>query len=78
VQRDKFDSFGERFNYDERRLATPQGPVAGGLARAGTGIFWTLVAIILLARAVYFDPDLAGKFGHVAALSRAFLTILGV
>lgn len=74
----KFDSFGEPVNYDERRLSASQGAVAGWLARAGTGIFWLLVAIILVARAVYFDPDVAGKFDRVAALSRAVRTILGV
>jgi hypothetical protein len=77
VQREKFDSFGERLNYDERGQSTPSKPVAGWLARAGTGIFWSLVFVILVARAVCFDPDFARKFGQVAALSRAIRTILG-
>lgn len=70
-----FDSFGEPVKYDESRLSPPQGAVAGWLARAGTSIFWSLVVVILVARAIYFDPDLAGKFGQFAAL--AIRTILG-
>jgi hypothetical protein len=73
----KFDPFGEPVKYDEPRLSAPQGAVGGWLARAGTGIFWSLVAVILVARAVYFDPDLAGKFGQVASLSQAIRTFFG-
>jgi hypothetical protein len=73
----KFDPFGEPVKYDEPRLSAPQGAVGGWLARAGTGIFWSLVVVILVARVVYFDPDLAEKFGQVAALSQAIRAFFG-
>jgi hypothetical protein len=72
-----FDPFGEPVKYGEPRLSAPQGAVGGWLARAGTGIFWSVVVMIVIARAVYFDPDFAGKFGQVAALSRAVRAMLG-
>jgi uncharacterized membrane protein len=72
-----YDPFGEPVKYDEPRLSAPQGAVGGWLARAGTGVFWAVVVVILIARAAYFDPDLAGKFGQVAALSRALRAMLG-
>jgi hypothetical protein len=74
----KFDSFGEPVNYSESSVAQSAGAVAGWLARAGTVIFWSLVAIILVARAVFYDPNIAGRFDHVAELSRAIRTVLGV
>jgi hypothetical protein len=73
----KFDPFGEPVKYEEPRLSAPQGAVGGWLARAGTGIFWSLVVVILVARVVYFDPDLAEKFGQVAALSQAIRAFFG-
>jgi hypothetical protein len=73
----KFDPFGEAVKYQEPRLSRPQEAVGGWLARAGAGIFWSLVFVILIARAAYFDPDVAEKFGHIAVLSRAIRTIFG-
>jgi hypothetical protein len=35
---------------------------------AGTGVFWSLVATIVLARAVYFEPGVFDEFSRVAAL----------
>jgi hypothetical protein len=78
VSETRFDSFGEPVSYDERRVAAPQGAAGRFLARAGTGIFWALVAAILVARAFYFEPDLAAKFAQVAGLSWAVRTLLGV
>lgn len=46
------------------------------LRRSGVGMFWALVVGVVAARAVYFDPDLLGKLGNVAALSRYLYAIL--
>ena len=45
------------------------------LRRSGVGVFWALVIGVVTARAVYFDPDLFGKLGTIAALSRRFYAI---
>jgi hypothetical protein len=41
-------------------------------------IFWCLVVTILVARVASFDPDIYGKLGLVAALSRPLLAVLGI
>ena len=76
MQQVRFDAFGEPAKYDEPRVAM-QGPVSKWIMLAGTGLFWSLVVVILVARAVYFDPELAGKFGQLEALGRTIRTILG-
>ncbi|KQO91199.1 hypothetical protein ASF32_22935 [Methylobacterium sp. Leaf91] len=45
--------------------------------RSGTGLFWAMVVVIVAARAVYFDPDFAEKFGTVASLVSHLKTIVG-
>lgn len=77
MQEVQFDSFGEPVKYDDRRASIPQGRVSNWIMYAGAGLFWSLVVLIVLARAVYFDPDFASKFGQLAALSRTIRTMLG-
>ena len=71
----QFDPFGEpvaQADQDERP------GIASRIAlRSGVGLFWVLVIGIVAARAVYFDPDFAEKFGSVAALMKHVQTILG-
>ena len=45
------------------------------LRRSGVGVFWALVVGVVAARAVYFNPDLLGKLGEVAALSKRLCAV---
>ena len=68
----QFDPFGEPVAHSLRGdLAQAGRPGAGSrlLLRSGIGMFWALVAGVLVARVAYFAPDFAQKF-DVAALSR--------
>ena len=46
------------------------------ILRSGVGLFWMLVIGIVAARAAYFDPDFAEKFGSIAALTNYLHAIL--
>lgn len=70
----QFDAFGEPVKYDDRRASIPQGRLSNWIMYAGIGLFWFLVVVTILARAVYFDPDFASKFSQLEAPSR---TIFG-
>ena len=67
VQPTQFDSFGERLPKYEAQTRAPQSAVSRWMLRGGIGLFWSLVAVVLAARVIYFDPDLAAKFGQFAA-----------
>ena len=74
----QFDSFGEPLPQRVSRDAA-QRPVASRVAMiAGMSLFWSLVVVIVSARALYFDPDFAAKFQQVADFSRAVRAALGV
>jgi hypothetical protein len=75
VERDDFDSFGERVNRECSLLSGSQRPMAGWLANAGTVLFWSLVVTILVARVASFDPGIYGKPGPLAAFSQLFLAV---
>jgi hypothetical protein len=77
MQEVRFEAFGEPLKYDQSSVAPPQGPISSWLTLAGTSLFWSLVAVIVVARAIYFVPDLAGKFGQFEALGRSALTVIG-
>jgi hypothetical protein len=77
MQEMRFEAFGEPLKYDEAPVAAPHGRISSWLTLAGTSVFWSLVAIIVVARAVYFVPDLAGKFWQLEALGRTALTAIG-
>jgi hypothetical protein len=78
----EFDGFGEPMQRSRALPGAPQGSVSRWMVRAGTGIFWTVVVAIVLARAVYFSPGFADKFAQfsvqLSALSRSALSIFGV
>jgi hypothetical protein len=59
-----FDPFGEPVPAVEPSIAS--GRASKGLKTAGTGLFWVLVAGIVLARAVYFEP---GSFSFDRAVA---------
>jgi len=68
-----FDPFGEPVRAVDPSVA----PVRASkwLKSAGVGVFWGLVAITVLARAVYFEPrDLS--FEHAVAWARSLLVSL--
>jgi hypothetical protein len=77
MQEIRFEAFGEPVKYDKSPVAAPDGPISSWLTLAGTGLFWSLVAVIVVARAVYFVPDLAGKFWQLEALGRTVRTVIG-
>jgi hypothetical protein len=70
MHRLKFEPFGER-------LAQEDGLRRGGsraskwLLWTGSAVFWSLVAVIVLARAAYFEPGVFAGFDRIAALARS-------
>jgi hypothetical protein len=75
VQPTQFDSFGERLPKYDPQTRGPQSVVSRWVLRGGIGLFWSLVAVVLAARVIYFDPDFATKFAQFAAtLSTIFGT----
>lgn len=71
MERLRYEPFGERL--------APEGG-AGTRSRAsryllwaGTGLFWSLVAAIVLARAVFFEPGVFDGFSRVAAYAKALI-----
>ncbi|XIA63477.1 hypothetical protein ACFIOY_30810 [Bradyrhizobium sp. TZ2] len=42
---------------------------------AGTGLFWSLVGAIVLARAAYFQPGIFDGFERVVALAGSVLAV---
>jgi hypothetical protein len=78
----EFDAFGEPMAKSQALAIEPHGSVSRWMARAGTGIFWSLVVVIVLARAVYFNPGFGDQISQLSmqlsALSRSALSIFGV
>lgn len=83
----EFDGFGEpipesRIVKSQALPVAPHGSVSRWMVRAGTGIFWTLVVVIVAARAAYFNPGFADQISQIstqlAELSRSALAIFGV
>lgn len=67
MQQTQFDSFGERLPEYDLQTRGPQDAVSRWMLRGGIGLFWSLVIVVIAARVIYFDPDLAAKFGQFAA-----------
>ncbi len=63
----QYDAFGETVSGVARAGGPFQSRVSKVVMRAGVGLFWGLVTIIVAARVTYFDPDLAKTFGAFAA-----------
>lgn len=57
----RFEPFGEQLP-DSAALRREEPRWRGRLLTAGVGLFWGLVGVIVVARAVYFDPDIAEAF----------------
>ncbi|MCJ2131403.1 hypothetical protein [Methylobacterium sp. E-045] len=71
----QFDPYGEPVaqGCDQNRPSASSRIVL----RSGVGLFWAMVVLIVAARAAYFDPDFAEKFGTVASLVGHLKTIVG-
>ena len=71
MERADFEPFGERLA--PGRDARPQSRAAKYLLWAGTGLFWSLVGAIVLARAAFFEPGIFDGFGRVASLAKSLI-----
>src|SRR3954469_22940969 len=71
MERTRFEPFGEQLV-----SATDTQPRSRGsklLLRVGTGLFWSLVAGIVLARAAFFEPGVYDGFSRVASLAKSLI-----
>ena len=50
----RYEPFGERMETETKDV--PQSRASRTLARVGAGLFWMLLAVIVTARAFYFQP----------------------
>jgi hypothetical protein len=73
MQDSQFDPFGEPV---VGKAIAQQRPVSLWVMRAGTSLFWLLVAAIVVARVAFFDPELANRFDHAAAFARALYAMI--
>lgn len=70
----QYDSFGEPV---AQAGGEEHNAVSRAALRSGVGLFWMMVVAIVAARAVYFDPALAERFGSVASLIGRLKTVVG-
>jgi hypothetical protein len=77
VQEVRFEAFGESVKYDAPVAVRPRASISSWMTLAGTGLFWSLVFAIVVARAIYFTPDMAGKFWQLEAFARTVRTMIG-
>jgi hypothetical protein len=76
VSQPQFDSFGERL--PDLPASPAQDRASRWMLRVGIGLFWSLVVVVITARAIYFDPQFAATFGQLAAIPSAIRAIFGV
>ena len=69
----QFEPFGEQV--DRYASGSPPTSLQGVVSRVGIGIFWMLVAGIVIARAMFFDPEFAQTF--VAYLATGVHALFG-
>jgi hypothetical protein len=68
-----FDPFGEPVPAVDNSIASAR--ASTWLKTAGTSVFWGLVVVIVLARAVYFDPAVF-SFEHAVAWAQGLFAAL--
>lgn len=71
MRQPQFDAFGEPVTQGLHAAAEPANcthTTSRIALKAGIGVFWTLVVVIVAARAAFFDPNFAEHFSSVAAL----------
>ncbi|UPK08329.1 hypothetical protein IVB05_33365 [Bradyrhizobium sp. 170] len=71
MDRLRYEPFGERLAPEGG--AAPPSRASKYLLWAGTGLFWSLVGAIVIARAVFFEPGVFDEFSRVAALAKALI-----
>lgn len=71
MERVRYEPFGERLAPE--REAGPALRASRYLLWAGTGLFWSLVAGIVLARAAFFEPGVFDGFSRFAAYARGLI-----
>jgi hypothetical protein len=71
MERLRYEPFGERLAPEGE--ARPASRASRYLLWAGTGLFWSLVGAIVLARAAFFEPGVFDSFSRVAAYARALI-----
>lgn len=71
MERTGFEPFGEQLACAAD--AQPDSRASKLLLRVGTGLFWSLVAIIVLARAAFFEPGIYDGFSRVASLAKSLI-----
>ncbi|WKA30529.1 hypothetical protein [Bradyrhizobium roseum] len=69
MDRLRYEPFGERLAPEGD--AGPRSRTSRYLLWTGTGLFWSLVAAIVLARAAFFEPGVFDEFTRVASLVKA-------
>jgi hypothetical protein len=69
-----FEPFGERVVLETGIQHTSH--ASRLLLWAGSGLFWSLVGAIVLARATYFEPGMFDGFGCVVSLAERMLGVL--
>lgn len=69
MKRLRYEPFGERLASEGD--AAPASRASRYLLCAGTGLFWSLVGAIVIARAVFFEPGVFDDFSRVAGLVKA-------
>ena len=69
MDRLRYEPFGERLAPEGE--AGPRSRASKYLLWSGTGVFWSLVGGIVIARAVFFEPGVFDEFQRVAALVKA-------
>ena len=73
MQDPRFDPFGEPVAMADSHAS---GRGSRLLTRAGAGLFWALVIIIVAARAIYFEPGVFNGFNGAVALAHSLLASL--
>jgi len=73
VEPSKYDPFGEPV-----AMANAGEPTGASrwLTRTGAGFFWTLVILIVAARAVYFEPGVFNGLDRAIAFAQNLLAAL--
>jgi hypothetical protein len=71
MERVNFEPFGEPLVSETD--GQPRSRASKYLLRAGTGLFWSLVAAIVVARAAFFEPGIYDSFSRVASLAKSLI-----
>ena len=71
MDRTGFEPFGEQLV--SATDTQPKSRASRLLLRTGTALFWSLIAGIVLARAVFFEPGIYDEFSRVASLAKSLI-----